>query len=113
MAKQNSDLDLLFHALSDPIRRSVLAQVKDGPASLGDLAAPHGISLPSFSRHITVLEQAGLIRTVKSGRQRICRLQPKRMQAVDGYLSEYRGLFTASPAGYGKLAKSLYGAGKR
>lgn len=111
MAKQNSDLDVVFHALSDPIRRAVVAQLKDGPASIGDLADGHPISLPSFSRHISVLEDAGLISSAKEGRSRMCKLVPKRMKVLDEYLAEYRGLFAAKPAAYGKLAKSLYGAG--
>ncbi|WP_407493185.1 ArsR/SmtB family transcription factor [Pseudooceanicola sp. MF1-13] len=113
MAKQNQTLDLVFQALSDPIRRDVLDRLQSGPASLGDLADGHGISLPSFSRHIGVLEDAGLIATEKKGRVRMCRLVPKRLQVLDDYLAGYRGMFAAKPVGYGKLAKSLYGADKR
>jgi len=112
MAKKNLDLDLLFHALSDPIRRDVVARLREGPASLGDLSAWHEISLPSFSRHIAVLEDAGVIATEKKGRVRICSLVPKRLQVLEEYLVPYRAKFGAKPGGYGKLAKSLYGAGK-
>jgi len=62
--------------MSDATRRAVVERLTLGPASASDLAEPHGLALPSFMRHLAVLEEAGLIETVKQGRSRICRLAP-------------------------------------
>ncbi|EAQ03361.1 transcriptional regulator, ArsR family protein [Pseudooceanicola batsensis HTCC2597] len=108
MAKRDADLDLLFQALSDPTRRAVLDRLAQGPASVGELAAPHDMALPSFTKHIGVLEAAGLIRTVKKGRVRTCHLVPKRYQPVDDWLSRHRKLWERRTDRLGSLAQSLY-----
>jgi DNA-binding transcriptional ArsR family regulator len=69
-------LDLIFHALSDPTRRAILARLMSGRASVSDLAAPLDISLPTLLAHLSRLEQAGLVRSDKRGRSRLFRANP-------------------------------------
>ena len=92
MAKY-ADLDDVFIALADPTRRAVIRRLGSGPASVGDLAAPFAITLPSFMKHVRTLESSGLIHTRKSGRVRTCTLNPERLGVVDGWLSEQRALW--------------------
>ncbi len=86
-------LDGIFQALADPTRRAVLAELGDGPASVTELARPHDMALPSFMKHIRLLEECGLIRTEKSGRVRTCALERGRFAAVDGWLAEQRAIW--------------------
>lgn len=72
MTKYDSNLSQTFAALADPTRRGILARLAHGPAALADLAAPTGFALPTVLRHVTILESAGLIRSQKIGRSRIC-----------------------------------------
>lgn len=71
---QYSDLDSTFAALADPTRRGILEHLTDGPASISDLAARFDMSLPGISKHIRLLEEAGLVLTEKKGRVRYCTL---------------------------------------
>lgn len=72
MTKYDSTLSQTFAALADPTRRGILAQLALGPAALADLAKPTGFALPTVLRHVSILESAGLIRSEKIGRSRIC-----------------------------------------
>ena len=87
---QQSTLDGVFQALSDPTRRAVLGHLATGPASIGELAAPFDMALPSFMKHIHLLEEVGLIRTSKSGRVRTCSIETTRLAAVDDWLKAQR-----------------------
>jgi DNA-binding transcriptional ArsR family regulator len=69
--------DVVFSALSDPTRRSIVRRLADGEATVLELAEPFPISLPAISRHLKVLEQAGLISRSKDGQRRPCRLRPE------------------------------------
>lgn len=69
-------LDALFHALSDPTRRAILARLMAGPATVSDLARPFGLAMPTLLAHLARLEAAGLARTSKRGRVRTCRANP-------------------------------------
>jgi DNA-binding transcriptional ArsR family regulator len=69
-------LDLVFHALSDPTRRAILARLMAGPASVSELAAPLEIGLPTLMAHLDRLERAGLVRSSKRGRVRSYRANP-------------------------------------
>ena len=82
-----------FSALADPTRRAILARLSEGEATVGDLAQPFDISLPAISRHLKVLEGAGLISRGREAQWRPCRLQPKPLQQVDGWLARYRALW--------------------
>lgn len=83
----------VFLALADPTRREVIRSLGRGPASVGELARPFGITLPSFMKHIRALEGSGLIRTSKSGRVRTCTLDRDRLAVVSDWLDEQRHLW--------------------
>jgi DNA-binding transcriptional ArsR family regulator len=87
-------LDGIFQALADPTRRAILSRLGGGPAAVGELAQPFDMALPSFMKHITALEQSGLIRTAKSGRVRTCTLERTTFALVDGWLGEQRRLWS-------------------
>jgi DNA-binding transcriptional ArsR family regulator len=84
------DLDAVFQALAHPIRRAILEQVANGPESVGDLAEPHDVSLAAVSKHLHVLEDAGLIEMKKDGRVRQCHLDAAPLSAAFGWLTRYR-----------------------
>ncbi|MDO9487933.1 MAG: metalloregulator ArsR/SmtB family transcription factor [Sphingomonadaceae bacterium] len=88
-------LDPIFQALADPTRRAVIGRLGAGPASVGELAAPFAMALPSFMKHIRALEGAGLIRTRKQGRVRNCALEPAPLAAVAGWLAAQQAQWTA------------------
>lgn len=90
MPDQFVQLDRVFHALSDPTRRAVLARLSDGPAAVSDLARPFDMALPSFTQHLGVLEQCGLVRSEKKGRVRTCRLAPEPLEAAERWIEARR-----------------------
>lgn len=83
-------LDRVFHSLSDSTRRAVIAQLAIGPASIGDLAQRHHMALPSFMKHIRVLEESEIISSRKIGRVRLCQLRPDTLTAAQGWLEQER-----------------------
>lgn len=87
-------LDATFSALSDPTRRAMLAELTLGERSIGDLAAPLDMSLAGASKHVQVLERAGLISRKKVGRQQICRLESSRLRDAHSWLARYRTFWT-------------------
>ncbi len=93
MDKYLAPLDNVFHALADPTRRAVIQHLGKGPASVSELAGPFDMALPSFMKHLNVLEESGLIRSKKSGRVRICEIQPEPLQQVESWLAEQRALW--------------------
>ncbi|WP_432841987.1 ArsR/SmtB family transcription factor [Dactylosporangium sp. CA-092794] len=93
MAQYSSQLDGVFGALADPTRREVVRRLGRGPASVGDLAAGLPLTLPTFMKHVHVLESRGLITTTKSGRVRTCALNRDRLALIDGWLAEQRRLW--------------------
>jgi DNA-binding transcriptional ArsR family regulator len=84
-------LDRSFSALSDPTRREILVRLSHGPATIGELARPFGMSLPGLMKHVRVLEGARLVTTEKHGRTRECRLGPERLEEATEWIEEYRG----------------------
>ena len=84
MPNQSVQLNRVFQALADPTRRAVLERLNRGPAPMSELAVPFDMALPSFSQHLDVLEDCGLVRSKKEGRVRTYELQPKPL-AVAGY----------------------------
>lgn len=93
MENYTDTLDAAYHALADPTRRAVIARLIDGPVSVKELAEPFDMGLPSFLKHVKVLESSGLIGSEKSGRVRTCRLMPKRLAEAEGWLSEQRAIW--------------------
>src|ERR1700761_4829139 len=84
-----------FQALADPTRRAILARLASGEASVNDLAKPFAISQPAISKHLKVLERAGLISRSREAQYRPCRLEPQALRRVDEWLEEYRRLWDA------------------
>jgi DNA-binding transcriptional ArsR family regulator len=95
MTKYNPELSRLFHALADPTRRAVLTRLAQSPAAIMELAEPTGLSLPTVMRHVSVLEEAGLITTSKDGRIRTCALVPEALDPMRTWLDEQRALWEA------------------
>lgn len=93
MTKHYPELSLLFHALADPTRRSILTRLAERPARVTDLSGPTGLSLPTVMRHIAVLEEAGLIATSKDGRVRTCAIVPEAMEPMRTWLDEQRAIW--------------------
>ena len=83
-------LDRTLAALADPTRRGVLEELGRGSATIGDLAAPYGMSLTGMNKHVRILEQAGLVTTEKVGRARVCALGPRRLEDVTEWIEAYR-----------------------
>jgi DNA-binding transcriptional ArsR family regulator len=102
-------LSITLSALADPTRRAILARLSEGEATVNELASPFDISLPAISRHLKVLESAGLISQGRKAQWRPCRLEAEPLKAVDGWLARYRrhweGSFDRMEAYLGKLQK--------
>lgn len=82
-----------FAALADPTRRAMLARLADHEMSVGELAEPFDISLPAISKHLKVLERAGLVTRSRKAQWRPCRLKPEALKPVDAWLADYRALW--------------------
>jgi len=89
-------LTATFSALADPTRRAILARLAQGEASVGELAEPFDMSLPGVSKHLKVLERAGLIERGRKAQWRPCRLRPKPLEGVDQWLAHYRRFWEQS-----------------
>src|SRR4030081_620103 len=83
-------LDSVFGALSDPTRRAILARLASGEATVPELAAPFAMSLPAISKHLKVLERAGLIARGREAQWRPCRLQATPLKEVADWVADYR-----------------------
>jgi len=84
-------LDATFAALSDPTRRAILQRMTGGPVTVGDLARPFKVSLPAISKHLRVLERAGLLKQSRRGRARWCHLKAEPLRDADRWIAHYRG----------------------
>ncbi|NIM71929.1 MAG: metalloregulator ArsR/SmtB family transcription factor [Gammaproteobacteria bacterium] len=89
------DLDAVFRALADPTRRGIVAALNTGPMTVGALARPFDISLPAVSKHLKVLERAGLVTREVHGREHRLRFEPQSLTAARDWLSYYSGLWQA------------------
>jgi DNA-binding transcriptional ArsR family regulator len=89
-------LSLTLSALADPTRRAILARLALGEATVNELAAPFAISLPAVSRHLKVLEAAGLISRGRAAQRRPCRLEAGPLKSIDGWLERYRRFWEES-----------------
>lgn len=83
-------LDEIFAALADPTRRAILARLASGETSVTELAKPFAMSLPAVTKHLKVLERAGLISRAREAQWRPCRLEAQKLQVVSDWLEPYR-----------------------
>jgi DNA-binding transcriptional ArsR family regulator len=83
-------LDQTFQALADSTRRAILAELTRGPSSVSKLARPLAMSLPAVMQHLAVLEESGLVRSVKVGRVRTCRIEPKALGMAEQWINQRR-----------------------
>ena len=90
MDKHAAALDATFLALADPTRRAILARLASGDASVTELARPFAMSQPAISKHLKMLERAGLISRSRDAQRRPCRIEGKALAEVTGWLDEYR-----------------------
>src|SRR5579871_6863517 len=95
MANHSPHLDNVFSALADPTRRAIIARLSQGEASVGELAQPFDMALPSLMKHIRVLEAGGLVSSEKHGRVRTCRLMPGTIKGAENWLAEQRAIWEA------------------
>src|SRR4051794_38259679 len=87
-------LDATFHALADPTRRGMLASLTLGEKSIGELGEPYAMTFAGASKHVKVLENAGLIERRKAGRKQICALRPKPLAEAEHWISQWKQFWT-------------------
>jgi len=102
---QARDLDAVFAALADPTRREVLETLAGGSLPVSELAAPHGMSLPGFLKHLRVLQDAGLVARSKEGRVVSCELSAAPMKGAAAWMSRYEKFWSEK---LDSLARYLY-----
>ena len=88
-------LSTTFAALADPTRRAILARLAQGDATVGELAKPFAMTLPGVSKHLKVLQHAGLVVQGRDAQWRPCRLETDRLREVDAWVAQYRSLWEA------------------
>ena len=92
----NERLDAIFGALADPTRRAILARLASGEVTVNELAEPFAMSQPAVSKHLKVLERAGLITRGRDAQRRPCRLQPEPLKTVSDWVAHYEHFWTES-----------------
>lgn len=90
MPNQSAQLDRVFQSLADPTRRAVLERLSAGPAAVSELARPFHMALPSFTQHLNVLEETGLVKSRKLGRVRTYQIAPRPLQQAQSWLEKQR-----------------------
>jgi DNA-binding transcriptional ArsR family regulator len=90
MPKCHDPLDLVFQALADPTRRSIVERLVQAPATVSQIAEPLDMSLPAVMQHLQVLETSGLIRSAKAGRVRTCRIEPTALRRAEDWIGGQR-----------------------
>jgi DNA-binding transcriptional ArsR family regulator len=101
------NLDATFAALADPTRRAILARLAEGEATVMELAAPFAISQPAISKHLKVLEHAGLISMAQDAQRRPRKLEPAALEAANAWLERYREIWEANYARLDALLETL------
>src|SRR6202011_4886939 len=107
MVNKSSSLDHTFQALADSTRRSILVQLTRGPSSVSALARPLAMSLPAVMQHLAVLEGSGLVRSVKVGRVRTCRIEPKALSLAEQWINQRRAEWEQRFDQLGEYLKTL------
>ena len=87
---QSAELDRIFSALADPTRRAILRALTHRPATVNEIAEPFPVSLNAISKHVMVLERAGLVRRQIKGREHYCSIEPRPLRDADKWLQHYR-----------------------
>jgi DNA-binding transcriptional ArsR family regulator len=108
MANQSAQLSEVYYALADPTRRAIVSVLGRGPESVSVLAAPFDMALPSFMKHLSVLERSGVIRSDKVGRVRTCELVPKTLSRAERWLGEQRAVWEARTERLAAFAEKLH-----
>lgn len=109
MVEYSSELlDRTFGALADPTRRQILAQLAEGEECVTELAKPHAMSLAAVSKHLIVLEKAGLVKRQRNGRVHSLALEAKPMQEAQAWLDRYRKFWTANLDSFEKYLEKLH-----
>ena len=108
MPSDAATLDRAFHALADPSRRSIVARLSKGPASVSELAEPLPMSLPAVVQHLEVLQKSGLVRSEKVGRVRTCRLEPAPMRSVERWIAQHRAVWEGRLDRLGEVLNATY-----
>lgn len=103
---QSTDLSTVFSALADPTRRAILARLQRGEAPVKDLAEPFAMTGPAITKHLKVLERAGLISRGREGRERPCKLAPHGFDAAADWLEQYRTMWEEQLDRLGEFLKS-------
>ncbi len=111
--QSSEHLDLTFAALADPTRRAILARLATGEASVQDIAAPFDMSQPAISKHLKVLERAGLISVNIDAQRRPRRLEPKRLEEAVDWIERYREIFEQNYQRLDALLEDLQSKPKR
>jgi DNA-binding transcriptional ArsR family regulator len=91
--RKNPNVNRIFHALGDPMRRALVEKLSEGPISVSRLAEPFDITLAAVVQHLQVLEQSGLVRTEKIGRVRTCRIEPAGLSAAEQWIVDRRTIW--------------------
>ena len=108
MANQQTRLSDVFYALAGPTRRKIMGVLGSGPASVSTLAAPFEMALPSFMKHLAVLERSGPIRSNKVGRVRTCELQAKALLPAEQWMDRQRAMWAAHTDRLSAFAERLH-----
>ena len=95
MVEQFAHLDAVFHALADPTRRAMIGQLAERELTIGELATPFSMSFAGASKHVRVLEHAGLVKRTIHGRTHLCRLEAARLAEADAWLRRYQRFWSA------------------
>ena len=108
MANQTAQLTDVFYALADPTRRAIVRVLGRGPESVSALAAPFAMALPSFMKHLSVLERSGVIRSNKVGRVRTCSLVPKALTPAERWMARQRAAWEARTDRMARFVEKLH-----
>lgn len=101
------DLSMVFSALADPTRRAILARLSQGDAPVKDLAEPFELSGPAITKHLKVLERAGLISRSREGQLRPCRLEPRALEPAAAFIEQYRAMWEEQLDRLGDYLKTI------
>jgi len=103
----NATLDRTFFALSDPTRRGILERLGRGPATIGQLTQPFGLTINGVKKHVAILEEVDLVVTAKVGRARQCQLGPAQLEDATSWIDDYRRTWQRRLDRFGSYVENL------